>query len=190
MERCEIGWVTRRCPLGLLLVAGSLRGVCAVMLGEVRHTLLDELRMEFPWAERVPGGERLEIWAAAVAELAAGRVPDADVPLDVRGSRFQRRVWDALQGIPRGRTRTYGQLAAELGMPQGARAVARACATNPVALVVPCHRVVGADGKMRGYRWGTQRKQQLLEREKESELSLLFSRLSSANGPARPRSAA
>ena len=105
----------------------------------------------------------------------------------MRGSRFQQRVWRALQGIPRGETRSYGAVARQLGLPRSPRAVARACASNPVALAIPCHRVVGADGELRGYRWGVERKQALLEREKESDLSLSSGAVSSAHGPARRR---
>ena len=187
MERREIGYVTRGCPLGVLLVAGTELGVCAVMLGDARAPLLEELRREFPWAALAPGGAQLEVWAGSVGELAAGRGSIGEVPLDVRGSRFQRRVWEALRRIPRGQTRSYGELARQLGAPRGARAVARACATNPVALAVPCHRVVGSDGRLRGYRWGTGRKQALLDREKESDLSLSFQRLSCRDGRARSR---
>jgi AraC family transcriptional regulator of adaptative response/methylated-DNA-[protein]-cysteine methyltransferase len=100
-----------------------------------------------------------------VARYVDGESQRIRMPLDVRASRFQRRVWDALCAIPRGRTRSYSELAAALGMPHGARAVARACATNPVAVVVPCHRVVARDGGLAGYRWGVERKRALLDRE-------------------------
>ena len=171
MERREIGFRTVRCALGWLLVAGTERGVCAVMLGDSRESLRETLRAEFPWAELGRGDARLTAWVETLTALAAGRAPDAEVPLDVRGSRFQRRVWAALRAIPRGETRSYGEVAGALGMSFGARAVARACATNPAALALPCHRVVGAEGALRGYRWGTERKQALLDLEKESDLS-------------------
>jgi AraC family transcriptional regulator of adaptative response/methylated-DNA-[protein]-cysteine methyltransferase len=186
MERQEIGYRTARCALGWLLVAGTPRGVCAVMLGDAAGPLEQALRREFPWAALGAGTPRLDAWTGALVELAAGRGSGGALPLDVRGSRFQRRVWQALRAIPAGETRSYGQLARELGQPRAARAVARACATNPVALAIPCHRVVGGDGALRGYRWDPQRKQALLEREKVSDLSLSGPGLPCAN--AGPRS--
>ncbi len=189
MERREIGFRTVRCALGWLLVAGSEKGVCAVILGDVRGPLVDALRGEFPWADLASGDDRLDGWAVTLAQRAAGGRPDAEVPLDVRGSRFQQRVWAALGAIPRGETRSYGELAGSLGKPRGARAVAGACARNPVALAVPCHRVVGAGGALRGYRWGTARKQALLDQEKEGDSSLSSAGgLASSGGRARRRS--
>ena len=189
VERREIGVRTLPCELGWLLVAGTERGVCAVMLGEARQGLLDELRAEFPWAELGAGPAPLDEWAEVLVALAAGREPGRELPLDVRGSRFQRRVWRALRAIPRGETRSYGELARALGAPQGARAVARACASNPVALGIPCHRVIGADGALRGYRWGVDRKRALLDREKVSDLSLSSRPVSSPDGRPRPSQA-
>jgi AraC family transcriptional regulator of adaptative response/methylated-DNA-[protein]-cysteine methyltransferase len=190
MERRAIGFHTQRCALGWLGVAGTRRGVCAVLLADTRTGAAGALRDEFPWAEPGPAGPRLTGWAAGLAALAEGRLPPEEIPLDVRGSRFQRRVWDALRGIPRGETRSYDALARELGLPRGARAVARACATNPVALAVPCHRVVGGDGALRGYRWGAGRKRALLVREKESDLSLSSEGLASGCAGCRAVSAA
>jgi len=185
MERREIGVRTVRCELGWLLVAGTERGVCAVMLGDARQPLLDALHEEFPWAWLGDGVGALDGWTAGLAEAVAGRPSGPEVPLDVRGSRFQRRVWQSLRAIPRGQTRSYGELARALGKPRGARAVARACAANPAALAIPCHRVVGADGALRGYRWGKDRKQALLDREKVSDLSPLGEPVTSPHG--RPR---
>lgn len=190
MERREIGFRTVRCALGWLLVAGTERGVCAVMLGDAREPLQEALRAEFPWAALGSGDGRLTAWTETLAALAAGRAPEEEVPLDVRGSRFQRRVWAALRAIPRGETRTYGELARTLGAPQGARAVARACATNPVALAVPCHRVIGADGALRGYRWGVERKSVLIDRESRSDSSRSSGGLGSSHGRSRRCSAA
>lgn len=190
MER-RVGYVTARCALGWLLVAGTERGVCAVMIGDAPGPLVEALRRELPWAPLQEGGPGLEGWTRSLVDLAAGRLPAEDVPLDVRGSRFQRRVWAAIQAIPRGETRSYGELAVGLGQPAGARAVARACATNPTSLVVPCHRVVGGDGTLRGYRWGLDRKRALLAAEqKESDLSLSFESLPSGDGRRSGRSAA
>jgi AraC family transcriptional regulator of adaptative response/methylated-DNA-[protein]-cysteine methyltransferase len=154
--------------LGHLLVAATDRGVCSVKLGDRASALEADLRMEFPAAqlEREPGPPRP--WVAAIRASLAGRAA-ADVavlPLDVRATAFQRRVWDALRQIPLGETRTYAEVAAGLGTPRGARAVARACATNPVAIVVPCHRVTRTGGAASGYRWGLGRKEMLLAAER------------------------
>jgi AraC family transcriptional regulator of adaptative response/methylated-DNA-[protein]-cysteine methyltransferase len=190
MERREIGCRTVRCALGWLLVAGTERGVCAVMLGDSRESLLEALRAEFPWAALGSGEGRLNDWTEILTALAAGRAPAGEVPLDVRGSRFQRRVWDALRAIPPGETRSYGELARALGAPRGARAVARACATNPVALAVPCHRVIGVDGELCGYRWGTERKRALLKREEGDDSSRSPDGLGCCHGSRRQSSAA
>lgn len=152
-------------PLGKLLVAASARGVCHVRFGDDVPQLEKGLAEEFPFAVLGAADARVEAWCRAVARYAEGRSTRLRVPFDVSASRFQRRVWDALRAIPRGTTRSYSEIASSLGMPGGARAVARACATNPIAVVVPCHRVVARDGGLGGYRWGVERKRALLERE-------------------------
>ena len=154
-------------PLGHLLVGATDRGICCVQLGGRPATLEAGLRSEFPAAtlEREPGPPRP--WVAAIGASLAGKAA-ADVtalPLDVRATAFQRRVWDALRRIPFGETRTYTEIAQAIGTPRGARAVARACATNPVAIVVPCHRVIRTGGALAGYRWGLGRKEALLAAE-------------------------
>lgn len=154
------------CPLGRLLVAGTERGVCAVYLGDTDAELAAELAAEFPAADRRRGDGAVAAWADAVVRQLDGAEPHAALPLDVRATAFQRRVWQELQKIPRGQTRTYQQIAAALGHPKAARAVGRACATNPASLVIPCHRAVRGDGGMGGYRWGVGRKQELLARER------------------------
>lgn len=154
-----------RCYLGYVLVAATERGVCAVELGASRSALLRRLRAEFPQAHLLPGDARLRQWVAAILRDLTGRGPVAALPLDVRASVFQAQVWRALQTIPSGETRTYQQVAAGIGRPRAVRAVAQACAANPVALLVPCHRVVRAGGALAGYRWGVARKQALLLRE-------------------------
>ena len=169
VERREIGVRTLPCELGWLLVAGTERGVCAVMLGEARQWLLDELRAEFPWAELGAGPAPLDEWAEVLVALAAGREPGRELPLDVRGSRFQRRVWRALRAIPRGETRSYGWLAGRAGRRGAARAVGQAMARNPVPLVIPCHRVVGADGCLVGFGGGLDLKQRLLDLESRND---------------------
>lgn len=155
------------CPLGRLLLAGTDKGVSAVYLGDEDALLEAELRREFPAATLARDDEGLAHWAELVRLHLEGEQPHLDLPLDVRATAFQRRVWQELQRIPRGQTRTYLEVAEALGQPTAARAVARACATNPVSVVVPCHRVVRGDGGLGGYRWGLGRKQKLLDKEKE-----------------------
>jgi AraC family transcriptional regulator of adaptative response/methylated-DNA-[protein]-cysteine methyltransferase len=154
------------CSLGRLLLAATPRGVCAVSLGDRDGELLDFLRGEFPDREMTHDAESLRGWANAVVQLLEGWVPVRAVPTDVQATPFQQRVWQALCAIPPGLTRSYREIAVALGQPSAARAVARACATNPIAVIVPCHRVIRADGSISGYRWGVQRKQAILEREK------------------------
>ena len=156
--------------LGVLLLAATARGLVAARLGDDPGTLRHALRSEYPRAEMVPareGEERAGMLAHAdrIRRYLAGDSTRLDLPLDLRGSDFQRRVWQALRRIPYGETRSYGEVAAMIDRPGAARAVARACATNPVALVVPCHRVVAAGGALSGYRWGAERKRALLARE-------------------------
>lgn len=161
-----VSFATAASPLGRLLVAATSRGVCAVKLGDRDDALERELREEFPAARIDRGNDAL---AGSVREilrgLAAG-APDPRLPLEVRATAFQRRVWRELQRIARGTTRSYSEVAARIGRPRAARAVARACATNPVAILVPCHRVVQRDGSPGGYRWGVDRKRALLETER------------------------
>ncbi|MGH2561672.1 MAG: bifunctional DNA-binding transcriptional regulator/O6-methylguanine-DNA methyltransferase Ada [Thermomicrobiales bacterium] len=151
--------------LGRLLVAATARGVCAVQFGDADALLTNTLKSEFPAATIRRDDGVAGAWVQAVVDHVSGTHPHLDVPLDVRATAFQRRVWDALQTIPLGATRSYGDVARAIGQPDAARAVARACAENPVAVVVPCHRVVRADGGRGGYRWGVERKQALLARE-------------------------
>jgi AraC family transcriptional regulator of adaptative response/methylated-DNA-[protein]-cysteine methyltransferase len=155
-------------PVGNLLVAATDRGLCSVRLGGRKEALEAELRSEFPAAHvtREPGPPRG--WVEAIQQSLSGETPALDLPLDVQATAFQRRVWEALRRIPAGQTRSYAQVARAVGAPRAARAVARACATNPVALVVPCHRVVRAGGELAGYRWGIQRKRMLLDREQDA----------------------
>jgi AraC family transcriptional regulator of adaptative response/methylated-DNA-[protein]-cysteine methyltransferase len=166
-----VTYTLRSTKLGLLLVAASERGVCQVRFGASRGALEAALARELPCAALVRGGSRVERWAETLAAACEGRADATSVPLDVAGSRFQRRVWDALRRIPRGAQRGYGELAASLGQPGAARAVARACATNPAPLAVPCHRVVPKSGGAGGYRFGSWRKQALLAAEAEPRSS-------------------
>ncbi len=165
----RIGYAIEATSLGPLLVAGTERGICAVAFGESAEALAGELRAAFPRASLVAGEERLSAWVAVVVAGIEGSPLATELPLDVRGTAFQHRVWRALREIPSGTTTSYATLAARLGNARGARAVARACASNPAAVVVPCHRVVRADGAIAGYRWGIERKRELLRREAEAK---------------------
>ena len=162
------GAVTVPSDLGWLLVAATERGLCRISFGDSAATLERALRAEFPAATIAPDDGTLQAWVAQITAHLDGRAPRIDLPLDVRATAFQRRVWEALQRIPYGRTRSYSTIARDIGKPTAVRAVARACATNPVAIVVPCHRVVREDGGLGGYRWGLKRKQALLAREAAS----------------------
>ena len=164
----RIRWSLVETALGQALVATTERGICMVELGADGAALEATLQAEFPRAtlDRVDAGrdEFLAPRVRAVAEVLAGKRADVDV--DLLGTAFQKKVWDALMKIPRGETRSYAALADALGQPRGARAIARACATNRIAIVVPCHRVVRGDGSLGGYRWGLPLKQALLQRER------------------------
>jgi AraC family transcriptional regulator of adaptative response/methylated-DNA-[protein]-cysteine methyltransferase len=164
----NIRYATATSPLGRVLVAATDRGVCAVQFGETDRQLQRSLREEFPAAEVKPAGADLRAWVQEVVNAVSGRQPHPGVPLDLQCTAFQRQVWEALLRIPYGSTRSYRQVAVDIGQPKAARAVARACATNPVAVLIPCHRVVSESGKMSGYRWGVQRKEKLLQREQQT----------------------
>jgi AraC family transcriptional regulator of adaptative response/methylated-DNA-[protein]-cysteine methyltransferase len=152
-------------PMGSMLLAATERGVCAVSFGDDGGALEAALRGEYPAAQVERSDELLAEWAGAVAQFAAGERQALDLPLDLRATAFQLRVWRALREIPFGGTRSYAQVAESIGQPTAARAVARACASNRVALAIPCHRVVPAAGGVGGYRWGTDRKRRLLAQE-------------------------
>ena len=162
----KLGYTIAKSPLGKVLVAATERGVSAVYLGDSEAQLLGELQQEYPRAEIAPAAQAHQRWVKEIVERIEGKEPHLELPLDLQATAFQRRVWKELQRIPRGRTRTYSQVARSLGQPKAVRAVARACATNPVSIVVPCHRVVREDGALAGYRWGVSRKDQLLAQER------------------------
>lgn len=153
--------------LGRLLIAGTPKGICAVMLGDRDAVLEADLRAEYSQAELTRDETAFGSWVRAVAAHLDGRRPHLDLPLDVQGTAFQWKVWRHLQSIPYGETRSYSEVAAAIGSPSAVRAVARACATNKVCLVIPCHRVVARDGGLAGYRWGIARKKKLLQKEAE-----------------------
>ncbi len=153
-------------PLGRVLVAATERGISAVYLGDSDKPLEAALRHEYPRAQLHRNANGLSTWVRTVVRHLSGAERQLDLPLDVQATAFQRRVWDALRAIPYGSTRSYSQIARTLGRPTATRAVARACATNPVSIIVPCHRVVREDGGLGGYRWGLERKRALLEQER------------------------
>lgn len=161
----DVAFVITRCRLGRLLVAATPRGVCSVKMGDDDEALVEDLRKEFPAARLVRPTPPMAEWVTALVGHLDGRIRDADLPLDVQATAFQWRVWRELQAIPYGSTRTYSDVARLIGKPTAARAVARACATNPVALIIPCHRVVREGGGMGGYRWGIDRKESLIADE-------------------------
>jgi AraC family transcriptional regulator of adaptative response/methylated-DNA-[protein]-cysteine methyltransferase len=161
-----ISYCVRACSLGSLLVAGSQRGVCFVRFGQSEAELELRLKGAFPFAplDRTDDGG-VAAWSRALADYIDGASDVAEVPLDVSGSRFEERVWRALREIPLGQTRSYSEIARQIGNPRAARAVARACAENPAAVVIPCHRVIEKSGALGGYGGGLSRKRALLERE-------------------------
>jgi AraC family transcriptional regulator, regulatory protein of adaptative response / methylated-DNA-[protein]-cysteine methyltransferase len=171
-EGMEIGYTTAPTHLGQLLVAGTAKGVSAIYVGDSQERLEAELQREYPAAKISKNPAQVSRWVRELVRHLSGEQPDLDLPLDVKATAFQRRVWEALQQIPRGSTRSYSDLARSIGLPKGQRAVARACATNPAAILIPCHRVVREDGGLGGYRWGIKRKEALLAAEtRASEVS-------------------
>ncbi len=163
----HIGYTSGASPLGRVLIAATDRGLCSVILGKNDADMATQLRLQFP-AATVTERPGLAPALAQVLSQLTEHPAALDLPLDLRATAFQMRVWEALKKIPRGETRTYAEVAREIGQPAAVRAVARACATNPVAVVIPCHRVIGSDGKLTGYRWGVERKKKLLDMESPS----------------------
>jgi AraC family transcriptional regulator of adaptative response/methylated-DNA-[protein]-cysteine methyltransferase len=161
----EIRFAVGECSLGAVLVAQSEAGVCAILIGDDPDDLVRDLQDRFPRATLVGGDRAFEKTVATVIGLVERPAAGVDLPLDVRGTAFQQRVWQALRRIPAGKTVTYAELARRIGAPSSTRAVARACASNMLAVAIPCHRVVRTDGSLSGYRWGVDRKRILLERE-------------------------
>lgn len=161
----EIRFAIAETSLGALLVAASEKGVCAILMGDNPEKLLQDLQDRFTRARLVGGDAKFEKLVAKVVGLVERPRKDLDLPLDIRGTAFQQRVWKALTTIPAGRTASYAQIARKIGKPSAVRAVAQACAANNLAIAIPCHRVVKTDGGLSGYRWGVARKQELLARE-------------------------
>src|SRR5271170_922612 len=161
-----IRYVVSDSPLGRMLIAATDRGICSIQFARSDGELLEGLKREFPFAVRKPDGGALQAWVKTLLSQMVGKELNAALPLDIRATAFQRRVWTYLQSIPFGATRSYSDVAKAIGQPTASRAVARACATNPVAIAIPCHRVVREDGTESGYRWGLERKKTLLELER------------------------
>lgn len=164
----RIAWATATTSLGPLLVAATDRGVCAIEFGDNESELKQSLHRRFPNATIADDNNRLGGWLQQVVGHLEMPRAALDLPLDIQGTAFQQRVWRALQEIPPGQTASYGKIAEQIGQPGAQRAVAGACAANPVALAVPCHRVIRSDGGAGGYRWGAKRKRELLQRESEA----------------------
>jgi AraC family transcriptional regulator of adaptative response/methylated-DNA-[protein]-cysteine methyltransferase len=161
----SIRYAMGECSLGAVVVATSAKGICAILLGDDAATAVSDLRDRFPEAQPIGGGPGFEQVMAKVVGFIETPAAGLDLPLDPRGTAFQRRVWKALCGIPAGSTATYSEIARQLGAPKEAYLVGQACAANPIAVAIPCHRVVRQDGTLAGYRWGYNRKRALLQRE-------------------------
>lgn len=164
-----IWYAVGRCSLGRVLVAATERGVCAILLGDDPTDLRADLAERFPNAHLIEPAADFADWVSQVVHLVddPSHAPGLTLPLDIRGTAFQRRVWEVLREIPPGETASYGQVAERMGSPKSARAVATACASNALAVAIPCHRVVRGNGDLSGYRWGVERKRRLLEQEQE-----------------------
>ncbi|MEZ2345659.1 bifunctional DNA-binding transcriptional regulator/O6-methylguanine-DNA methyltransferase Ada [Terriglobus sp. RCC_193] len=168
-QNTDITYAIGPSTLGMILVARSPRGICAILMGDTEETLLADLQQRFPRASLVPGDTAFsETLEKVVAWTEQPRHSHIDLPLDIRGTAFQQRVWQALQAIPAGETASYAEIAQRIGNPRSVRAVAQACASNALAVAIPCHRVLRSDGALSGYRWGVERKKELLRREQVS----------------------
>jgi len=165
MVHPSIRYTVNECALGSMLIAATGRGLCAVRFGDSALPLASDLKREFPFADVRQDAPALAELARRVVAAMGGDAAHPDIPLDLRGTAFQLKVWEALRRIPPGETRTYSQLAAAIQQPRAVRAVGSACAANPLAVVIPCHRVLRSDGGLGGYRWGLERKEKLLARE-------------------------
>jgi AraC family transcriptional regulator, regulatory protein of adaptative response / methylated-DNA-[protein]-cysteine methyltransferase len=162
-----IRYAVEPCTLGFVMVAATLKGVCSVEFGDAESTLVEQLRQRFSKAVFIPGDVSFLAWVSQVLAYIEQPAGVLDLPLDIQGTVFQRRVWQALRDIPCGSTCSYSEVAAAIGQPKAVRAVASACASNSVAVAVPCHRVVRSDASLSGYRWGPKRKAELLRRERK-----------------------
>ena len=172
-EGVSITYAAADSPLGRLMIGATDRGLCFVQFGESDEELVVALRREYPTAAITPIAEphspAFDAWIAALNRHLAGKQPHLDLPLDIRATAFQMRVWNYLQSIPYGSVQSYGEVAAAIGQPKAVRAVAHACASNTVALAIPCHRVIRGTGELGGYRWGLERKRALLDLERRTK---------------------
>jgi AraC family transcriptional regulator of adaptative response/methylated-DNA-[protein]-cysteine methyltransferase len=167
----EIRYACAPSPLGRMLVAATDRGICSISFAASDDELVEGLKREFPFAVRKHDADFMRPWVQALRNQLTGHPLSEKLPLDIQATAFQRRVWTYLQSLPLGATKSYGEVARAIGAPTAARAVARACATNPVAVAIPCHRVVRGDGELGGYRWGVDRKRTLLDLEQRQARS-------------------
>lgn len=161
----EIAYSIITCDLGYLLVATTDKGICAVNIGDRQRVLIKTLTEEFNEATIIRNDSDFQDWIGFILNLITGKEANCNLPLDIRGTSFQKQVWQELQKIPYGETRTYREIANNLGKPKATRAIGNACGANPVAIIIPCHRVIRSDGSLGGYRWGIERKQKLLNKE-------------------------
>jgi AraC family transcriptional regulator of adaptative response/methylated-DNA-[protein]-cysteine methyltransferase len=172
-EGVAISYASLPTPAGLMMIGATDRGICFVGFGETKDALVKSLRAEYPKARidamREPYHPDFRAWIDAIARHLAGEIPRLDLPLDVAATAFQMRVWKYLQTIPSGDVQSYGEVAAAIGAPTAARAVAQACARNPAAVLIPCHRVIRGSGELGGYRWGLARKRSLIDRERAAK---------------------
>lgn len=170
-QATRIQFAIASCWLGIVLIAATVKGICAVLLGDDPQLLVEDLEARFPKAELFRGDGEFDQVVSTVIEFVTSPTQNQSLPLDIRGTAFQHRVWEALRQIPPGATATYTDIAHRIGQPSAVRAVAHACAANALAVIIPCHRVVRSDGTLSGYRWGIERKSKLLLREQESQSS-------------------
>jgi AraC family transcriptional regulator of adaptative response/methylated-DNA-[protein]-cysteine methyltransferase len=159
-----------KCPLGLLLLAATKKGICSVRIGDSQRDLVDELKKEFNNAQINETDSEISKWPQMLIDYLSGSAPWPKLPYDIKATAFQRKVWDHLRTIPEGQTMHYSEIASAIGQPKAARAVARACSANPAAIIIPCHRVVPKTGGVGGYRWGPERKINLLDMEKKNRV--------------------
>jgi AraC family transcriptional regulator of adaptative response/methylated-DNA-[protein]-cysteine methyltransferase len=168
-EQETIRFAVGECSLGAILVAATAKGICAILLADDADLLMHDLHARFPAAQLIGADQQFEQWVATVIGFVEAPNIGLALPLDIRGTAFQQRVWQALRNIPFGKTVSYSDIAAKIGSPKSVRAVASACAANAIAVAIPCHRVVRINGDLSGYRWGIERKRELLEREQLSD---------------------
>ncbi len=166
--KTKIFYTIAHCDLGYLLVATKDKGICSLKIGDRVENLVKILANEFNQATIIWDDESYQNWLEKILNFVAGKDYNLELPIDIRGTDFQKKVWQALQNISYGETRTYQEIANELGKPKANRAVGNACGANPIALIIPCHRVICSDGSLGGYHWGIERKRKLIEREKKT----------------------